>query len=162
MIHPPAAPFQQRVQAPVAVPRLLTGQCDQGGAKLRVSSKDQEREGFSIPAQQRLKDWVTLDALDLEIHFVKENWMVSPSSRSSEKLMHGMKVLMAKNYIDNLSEETVKGMTEKAHAGMYPSYAPVGYRNVDGADGKRIIVPDPDAASVITELFGRFAVGPTH
>lgn len=25
--------------------------------------------------------------------------------------MHGIKVLMAKNYIDNLSEETRKGMT---------------------------------------------------
>jgi DNA invertase Pin-like site-specific DNA recombinase len=108
---------------------------------------------------RNLKDWVTLDGLDLEIHLVKENWIVSPNSRSSEKLMHGMKVLMAKNYIDNLSEETLKGMMEKARTGTYPSYAPVGYRNVDGADGKRIIVPDPDAASVITELFERFAAG---
>ena len=50
-------------------------------------------------------------------------------------------------------------MTEKARVGMYPSYAPVGYRNIAGVDGKRIIVPDPDAASVITELFERFAAG---
>ncbi len=42
---------------------------------------------------------------------------------------------------------------------MYPSCAPVGYRNVDGPHGKRIIVPDPDAASVITELIERFAAG---
>src|SRR5207249_8712801 len=33
-------------------------------------------------------------------------------ARSSEKFMHGMKVLMAKNFIDNLSEETHKGMLE--------------------------------------------------
>ncbi len=32
--------------------------------------------------------------------------------------MHGIKVLMAKNYIDNLSEETRKGMTEKAAQGF--------------------------------------------
>ena len=50
-------------------------------------------------------------------------------------------------------------MTEKARAGIYPSYAPVGYLNVDGTDGKRVIVPDPDASSVVTELFERFAVG---
>lgn len=184
----------------------------------RVSSRDQEKEGYSIPAQQRLlreyalqrgivvaqefedvetakqsgrtgfmamldylkghpatcrtilvektdrlyrnlKDWLTLDDLDPEIHFVKDNWIVSPNSRSSEKLMHGMKVLMAKNYIDNLSEETVKGMTEKARTGMYPSCAPVGYHNVDGAEGKRIIVPDLDASFVITKLFERFATG---
>jgi site-specific DNA recombinase len=34
-----------------------------------------------------------------------------------------------------------------------------GTENVDGASGKRIIVPDPDAASAITELFSRFAAG---
>ena len=31
--------------------------------------------------------------------------------------MHGIKVLMAKNYIDNLSEEARKGMQEKAEQG---------------------------------------------
>src|SRR3982751_1008229 len=104
----------------------------------RVSSKDQEREGFSIPAQldllrsyaagrqikiaeefvdvetakqagradlcdmvaitrkqrgrllllvektdrlyRNLRDWVTLDELDLEIHLVKENVVLSPDS----------------------------------------------------------------------------------
>jgi site-specific DNA recombinase len=66
---------------------------------------------------------------------------------------------MARNYSQNLGEETVKGMTEKACAGIYPSCAPVGYRNADGPSGKRVIVSDPDAASMITELFGRFATG---
>jgi hypothetical protein len=43
---------------------------------------------------------------------------------------------MAKHYIDNLSEETRKGMLEKARSGIYPSYAPIGYRNTDGPGGK--------------------------
>ena len=142
----------------------------------RVSSKEQEREGFSIPAQlkllreyaatqgqtiaqeyvdietakrtgrtsfgemvaqlranskirivlvektdrlyRNLKDWVTLDELDVEVHLVKEGAVLSRESRSSEKFMHGIKVLMAKNYIDNLSEEARKGMAEKAEAGL--------------------------------------------
>jgi site-specific DNA recombinase len=184
----------------------------------RVSSKDQEKEGFSIPAQLRLlrdhatnkgfviaqeftdvetaktsgrtnfnemllylkkhqtacrtilvektdrlyrniKDYATVDELDVEVHLVKENEIISRSSRSSEQFVHGIKVLMARNYSLNLGEETLKGLTEKARAGLYPSYAPVGYRNVDGANGKRVIVPDPDAGSVIAELFRRFAVG---
>lgn len=108
----------------------------------RVSSKDQEKEGYSIPAQEQLlreyadehglvilrefvdvetakqagrgsfsemlaflkrsrscrallvektdrlyrnlKDWVSVDELDLEIHFVKENVVLSPESRSAE------------------------------------------------------------------------------
>lgn len=73
--------------------------------------------------------------------------------------MHGIKVLMARSYSLNLGEETIKGMTEKARAGFYPSYAPEGYRNVDGVDDKRTIVPDCDAASVVTEIFRRFAAG---
>src|SRR5689334_25147211 len=68
---------------------------------------------------RNLKDYVTVDELDLEIHFVKENVIVSQDSRSSEKFMHGIKVLMAKNFIDNLSEETKKGMLEKAEQSIY-------------------------------------------
>jgi site-specific DNA recombinase len=184
----------------------------------RVSSKDQEKEGFSIPAQLRLlrnhaasqgfvivheftdietaresgrsnftemllylkkhravcrtilvektdrlyrniKDYATVDELDVEVHFVKENQIISRASRSNEQFVHGIKVLMARNYSQNLGEETVKGMTEKARAGIYPSYAPVGYRNVDGANGKKVIVRDPDAALIVSEVFARFSMG---
>src|SRR5918995_3556731 len=183
----------------------------------RVSSKEQEKEGFSIPAQlkflkeyaaangfavaqefvdvetakqtgraafgemvaylkahpamrvmlvektdrlyRNLKDWVTVDELDVEIHLVKEGVVLSRESRSSEKFMHGIKVLMAKNYIDNLSEEARKGMQEKAEQGIWPSFAPLGYRNVEGGDGKKIIAPDPDSAPLITRLFEWYATG---
>ena len=73
--------------------------------------------------------------------------------------MHGIKVLMAKNYIDNLSEETRKGMLEKAEQGIWPSAAPLGYRNVDGANGKRVIEPDPDIAPHVTKMFEWYASG---
>jgi hypothetical protein len=55
--------------------------------------------------------------------------------------MHGIKVLMAKNHIDNLSEETRKGI--KAREGIWHSYAPLGYKNILGPGGKRMIGPDP-------------------
>ena len=86
---------------------------------------------------RNLKDWVTLDELDIEIHLVKEGIVLSRDSKSSEKFVHGIKVLMAKNYIDNLSEEARKGMQEKAEQGIWPSKAPLGYRNVTGPDGKK-------------------------
>jgi site-specific DNA recombinase len=57
--------------------------------------------------------------------------------------MHGIKVLMAKNYIDNLSEEARKGMQEKAEQGLWPTIASLGYRNVLGPDGKKIIEISP-------------------
>jgi hypothetical protein len=108
---------------------------------------------------RNLKDWVTIDELDVEMHFPKEGVVLSRKSRSSEKFMHGIKVLMAKNYIDNLSEETQKGMQEKAEQGIWPTVAPLGYRNVVGADGKKIIEPDPDSAPIIARLFEWYATG---
>ena len=182
----------------------------------RVSSKEQEKEGFSIPAQLKLlreyaktlnlslskeftdietakqagrvsfgemvaflqsnedihillvektdrlyrniKDWVILDEANIEIHFVKENVVLSRDSLSSEKFMHGIKVLMAKNYIDNLSEETRKGMIEKAEQGIYPSFAPLGYMNVE-QKGKKVIIADPDRAPLVIKLFEWYATG---
>lgn len=186
-------------------------------AYARVSSKDQDKEGFSIPAQQKtidayarangitiekefidietakqsgrtnfevmlralqrsahtriilvektdrlyrnLKDWVRLDDLDIEIHLVKEGVVLSRDSRSSEKFVHGIKVLMAKNYVDNLSEEASKGMLEKASQGIWPSKAPLGYLNLTGPQGKKIIDVDPTMGPLVSGLFGWYASG---
>lgn len=73
--------------------------------------------------------------------------------------MHGIKVLMAKNYIDNLSEEVRKGMLEKATQGLWPSAAPFGYVNVVAADGKRIIAVDSNYAQIIPQMFQWYATG---
>jgi len=183
----------------------------------RVSSKEQEKEGYSIPAQLKLlkdytfskgldlvrefgdvetakqsgregfgemvsflkknhsikvllvektdrlyrnfKDYVILEDLDLDIHLVKEGSILSKSSKSSEKLMHNLKVVLAKNYIDNLSEEASKGMRQKAEEGMWPSIAPVGYINILGPNGKKVISPDPTTAPLIVRLFEQYATG---
>jgi len=197
-----------KTSKPSAIPGSA---CKQAVVYARVSSKEQEKEGFSIPAQlkllkeyaaaqgftvaheyvdvetakqtgrtafgemvgylkahpairvllvektdrlyRNLKDWVTVDELDVEIHFPREGVVLSRESRSSEKFMHGIKVLMAKNYIDNLSEEARKGMQEKAEQGIWPTKTPLGYRNVAGPDGKRIIASDPDLAPIVSKLF---------
>ena len=101
----------------------------------------------------------TIDDLGVELHLVKENVILSRESRSHEKFMHGLKVLMAKNYIDNLSEEVQKGLRTKAAQGLFPSFAPLGYINTVGPDGKRIIAPDPVLGPIVTNLFTWFASG---
>ncbi len=102
---------------------------------------------------------MTVDDFDIDVHFVKEGVVLSRDSRSSEKFMRGIRVLMAKNYIDNLSEETRKGMLEKAEQGIWPTVAPLGYRNIVGPNGKKIIEVDPDAAPGVVRLFELFATG---
>jgi site-specific DNA recombinase len=99
---------------------------------------------------------VIIDELGLQVRLVKENAIISPTSRSSEKLMHGLKVLIAKNFLDNLSEETSKGMREKAEQGHWPSYAPLGYVNNRET---RVIEVDPNKAPLIAKMFEAYASG---
>jgi hypothetical protein len=73
--------------------------------------------------------------------------------------MHGIKVLMAKNYIDNLSEEARKGMQEKAEQGIWPTKTPLGYKNVTGPDGKKIIAVEPTLAPIVARLFEWYGRG---
>jgi len=109
---------------------------------------------------RNLTDYVILDEFpDLEIHFVKENFVLRQDSRSSEKFVHGIKVLMAKNYVDNLREETQKGMMEKARQGIWPSFAPIGYLNVVRSDGKKAIEVDPVRGPLVAMLFEKYAAG---
>ena len=108
---------------------------------------------------RNLKDWVTIDDFGLEVHFPKENVIIGPDSRSSEKFLHGIKVLMAKNYVENLGEEASKGMREKAKSGIWPSVAPMGYQNVQGPDAKRTITPHPVQGPVIRQIFEWFETG---
>jgi DNA invertase Pin-like site-specific DNA recombinase len=180
----------------------------------RVSSREQEQEGYSIPAQQRLlreyatkndfeitkefvdietakmtgrkafgemvdflsrtkggrivlvektdrlyrnfRDAVTLEDLETEIHFVKENQILSKNSRSQDKLTHGLHLLIARNYIENLREEVIKGMREKAEQGLYPGRAPFGYRN---NREKKIIEIHPDNSRIVKRVFELYATG---
>jgi DNA invertase Pin-like site-specific DNA recombinase len=166
----------------------------------RVSSKEQEREGYSIPAQKKLltsyaqkpkqsgrthfnemvqyleenpkvgtilcektdrlyrnfKDYVIINDLVVTLVFVKEGSVLNRHSRSHEKFIHGIKVLMAKNYIDNLSEETRKGLLEKAEEGEFPALAPLGYRH-DTVN--KTIELDEKRAPIIKEMFELYAAG---
>ena len=102
---------------------------------------------------------VTLSEMDPEIHCVKENSVISKDSHSHAKLMHDLKLVLAKNFIDNLSEETRKGMQEKAEQGLYPARVPLGYRNITGSNGKRTMEIDPTRASLIQRMFEWYATG---
>lgn len=82
--------------------------------------------------------------------------IVGPQSRSADKFLHGIKILMAKNYVDNLGEEVRKGMLEKARQGHWPSVAPIGYVN---SPVTRRIEPDPERAPLVAKLFEWYATG---
>lgn len=53
---------------------------------------------------RNLKDHLALDDLGVSIHLVNEGTVISSESHSSARFLHGIKVLMARNYVENLSE----------------------------------------------------------
>lgn len=108
---------------------------------------------------RNFKDYVLLDEIKgLEVHLVKDGTILSEKSSSQTKLMHGFKVLIAKNYIDNLSEEIKKGRAEKIKQGYYPHKAPVGYVNVK-ENGRAVIGIDKEKAVFVKKLFELYASG---
>ena len=180
----------------------------------RVSSREQEQEGYSIPAQLKLlreyaqrhdftvlmefidvqtakvsgrkqfaamvellkknrgcqavlvektdrlyrnfRDAVTLEELRVELHLVKEGQVISEDAKSQAKLMHGIQVVLARNYVENQREEVKKGLREKAEQGIYPGRAPFGYKN---NRNERSIELHPENAPIIKRIFELYATG---
>lgn len=180
----------------------------------RVSSKEQEREGFSIPAQfaiieeyakrhnlqviqryheaetakksgrekfaemvsfllqqktqtvllvektdrlyRNFKDFVLIDDLinskNHEVHLVKESVIIGINASSHDKFVHGIKVVLAKNYIDNLSEETKKGTRQKLEGGGWAHLAPYGYLNA-----RKTILVDPEQAQFVKAAYDLYS-----
>lgn len=105
------------------------------------------------------KDKETLLDLGVTIHLTKENLVVSSTSASVDLYMFDSYVSSATRYSRNLGEESSKGMQEKAEEGWYPSKAPIGYKNKEREDEKKIIVTDPKYAPIIKGLFEQYATG---
>lgn len=76
-----------------------------------------------------VKVYDLIERADKVAHFFKENFHVDKNSKSSEKLRLDLQVVLARNYINNLSEEVKKGMYQKLKKGGLPGMAPIGYKN---------------------------------
>jgi site-specific DNA recombinase len=102
------------------------------------------------------RDALTLEDLDISIHFVKENETLSKDAKSQTKLMQDIRLAMARNYSENLREEVKKGMGEKASQGTYPGRPPFGYRNNVGT---RTIEFNPEKAPIAKRVFELYVSG---
>lgn len=104
-----------------------------------------------------IKDWVEANE-NRQIHFLKENFVLSKSSKSNETFIWNIKTSVSQFYIDNLSEEVKKGQKEKIAQGWYPSRPPLGYKSA-GESGHKIIVIDKNTAPFIERLFELYSTG---
>lgn len=119
-------------------------------------------DGLGVIAQstdrltRNLEDAAALERTGAPVHLVQEGGHAPPGAMS--RFWSRLKASMAALYSDRLSEEASKGLRAKAARGLWPTVAPVGYLNVS-EHGQRVIVPDPDRAPLMRQLFQKCAAG---
>jgi len=77
-------------------------------------------------------------------------------STRAGRLLADIIMSIAKGYIDNLREETLKGLYGRLKQGLYPWKAPKGYLDTGGGNIKEI---DPALAPLIREAFELYSRG---
>ncbi len=149
--------------------RLLTGEASNLGFEVarmfevaESASKTEERKTFQEMMRyvkkhnikhilvekvdritRSLQDAVTIDDWrNIEgnfVHFVKDGLVLHKDSKSSDILQWDIKVVFARQYINNLREEVRKGVIEKALHGHYPGNLKRGYKSVRKNGSKRAV-----------------------
>ncbi|EHK57086.1 recombinase family protein [Allomesorhizobium alhagi] len=101
-------------------------------------------------------DWAKIGDLadaGIDVHFASES--LDFRSRGG-RLSADIQAVIAADYIRNLREETIKGITGRLGQGLYPFRAPIGYLDNGGGKPK---TPDPNTAPLIRKTFDLYASG---
>jgi len=93
---------------------------------------------------------------DKIIHFSRSNKIFNKDSDPDDEFMLDVEVAVAKKMSNDISRKTKMGMLEKAEQGLYPSSAPLGYKNnpITG-----LIEINEKIAQYITEAFSLMSTG---
>lgn len=113
--------------------------------------------------QRSFKESVLIDELrqkgQIELHFYRENMVISQNASSSDIMRWDFSVMGAKSYVLNLSENVRRSMEFMVRNGKWTSAAPLGYINIRDNQGRAEIIPDPERAFLIRRLFEEYARG---
>lgn len=105
----------------------------------------------------KVNEWINEDP-EREVHFAKENWILTRESKSNEKFIWNIRVSVSQYYTDNLSEEVKKGQKEKIAQGWLPTRPPLGYKTI-GEKGHKIHILDEVKAPLVKKMFEFYATG---
>jgi len=108
----------------------------------------------------KLDEWLNGDE-ERQIHFVKQNLVIHKNAKSHEKFQWDIYLVMAKQYSNNLSEETKKGITEKAEQNWYPGNHKRGYKTTGDTGQKTWTIDSSDTseAPYIKQAFELYDTG---
>lgn len=105
---------------------------------------------------RNLRDWAIVSELPdigVEVYIATESYDFS--SRGG-RLTADIQAVIAADYIRNLREETIKGLTGRLKQGLYPFRAPIGYRDNGKGQAKTIC---PEKGPLIRQAFELYAAG---
>lgn len=103
-----------------------------------------DRSARNFKDTVKLDDWLNEDE-ERQIHFVKQSLCVHKNAKSHEKFMWDIYVATTRQYSNNLSEETKKGLYEKAAQGWFPGNKKRGYKTI-GDIGHKVWTIDEDTS----------------
>ena len=81
---------------------------------------------------RNIEDAATIKKLDVSVHLIKESQIISRDSKSQDKLVHGLNLVLSCNYSDKLSEEVRKGMLQKMEGGFIRGGHPLAIETTRG------------------------------
>lgn len=96
-----------------------------------------------------------VNEFDKTFIFTRDSFILNRQSNSHAKFQFDIKAVLAKNYIDNLSDEVKKGQRGMLEEGKWPGGAsPTGYKKEN-----KLLVPDPPRDSYVIKTFELYASG---
>ena len=113
--------------------------------------------------QRSFKESVILDDLrkqgKLTIHFYRENLILHRDSNSADLIRWDMGVMFARSYVLQMSDNIKRSKEEALKQGRWIGLAPLGYLHHADSNGEKTIIPDPEKAPFISQLFEMYATG---
>lgn len=113
--------------------------------------------------QRSFKESVVLDDLrkagKVELHFVRENLVLSKDANSSQLLQWDMAVMFARSYVLQLSDNVKRSIEQKLKKGEVIGRAPLGYLNIRDDNDESNVVVDPQRGHLIIKMFELYASG---
>ena len=104
----------------------------------------------------KLKICTLIKDFEKTVHFSRTGKVFDRNSGSEDEFMFDIEVAVAKKMSNDISRKTKMGLLEKADQGLYPSVAPLGYRNNSVI---HLIEVDEDRAPFIRRVFTLMASG---
>jgi site-specific DNA recombinase len=121
--------------------------CDKIDRLLRNFSKE-----LLIMEELRIKD-------KLELHFPSDNIVLHKNSPAPDLFRFTMGVSLAKYYSDSISDNVKRAYEKMVKNGQITCKAPIGYKNVEGSDGKKTVIVDEEKVDHIVKIFELYSNG---